>query len=297
MLSAVINGHERFFGNNEPFLSGDPKHINRVYGDFPNQKLYARSEWRPTDWSRYVPEILDQDGIGACNAFCTVMTVHIDRAKRQLPYRCLSAGHLYGKINGGTDQGSNLEDALREMNSKGTCYAETVGMLDWRSRNWPRQAAEEAKENLILEAYWCPTFAHAASAIMDGYTVNFGVWWYDNDDTDSNGWLPERPRGDRGGHSICGLGLAPKPGSSSVWGGRFVNSWGKRFGDGGFGVLPESRFTSDGMSAGMWAICASTVPVLPTDLPTLAQSVATEEHEHVEGKAQRPRQPRPRQQG
>lgn len=266
MLSVVIDGKERFLGNKTPHLSGDPIHFKGVYGDFPNQPMLTRDQWKPVTWRQYIPEVMDQDGIGACNAFCTIMTVHLDRSKRQLPYRCLSPGFLYGKINGGVDHGSGLEDALHEMHTGGTCYASTVDVLDWRHRS--AAAVEEAKQNLILEAYWCPTFDHLGSASQCGYICNTGLWWYDGDDPDSNGWLPTRGRGNRGGHSVPCIGVCPRPGSQE-WGSETVNSWGSRWGMNGRAFIPESRFTSDGMSAGMWAICASTIPALPVDLPAL----------------------------
>lgn len=265
MLSVIIEGKERFLGNNQPFLLTEPKKMKGVYGDFPNQPMYTRSQWKPKTMRRFVPEILDQDGIGACNAFCTVMCCHVRRNIDGLPYRCLSPGYLYGNINGGRDEGSNLEDALNWMKDHGTCYKETVGMLDWRSR--PSAAKEEAKSNIILEAYWCPTFDHLASAVLSDFACNTGIWWGDYDKPDSNGWLPGSARGNRGGHSIPAIGIFPQPGGSTRWGYETANSWGTNFGDNGFCKIPESRVTSDGMSAGMWAICATSVPEVPQDLP------------------------------
>jgi len=271
LKSLVINGKERFLGNKTPMAS-DTKHwkAKGVYGDSPNQPMIPRSQWRPYTMRKWVPEILDQDGIGACNAFCTVMTLHGTRSRQGLPYRCLSAGWLYGNINGQRDDGSNLEDALQWMTTKGTPYATTVGMLDWRKSSWPRgkEVEEEARLNVFLEAYWCPTFDHLASAILSGYWCNTGLWWGD-DEPDSNGWLAGSARGRRGGHSVPGIGLHPKPGTTNVWGTETANSWGTDFGDRGFCKIPESRFTSDGMSSGMWAVVAAVVQP-PDDLPDLA---------------------------
>lgn len=285
MNSIVIDGKERWLGNKMP-MNYSTKHwkAKGVYGDFDNQPMVPRSSWRPFSMRKWVPEILDQDGIGACNAFCSVMTVHGTRARQGLPYKCLSAGFLYGSINGQQDEGSMLDDALRHMEKTGTPFASTIGMLDWRRNSWPRDSSNylaEAKQNIILEAYWCPTFEHLASAVLSGYWCNTGIWWGE-DGPDSNGWMAASARGRKGGHSIPAIGLHPKPGSSTIWGYETANSWGTDFGDNGFCKIPETRVTSDGMSAGMWAVCAVTVQE-PDDLPAVAAPKATEQLEQSIG--------------
>lgn len=270
MDSIIVNHKERWLGNN--MLPGHkPVKFKGVYGDFPNQPMLTRNQWRPVSYSRWVPEVLDQDGVGACNAFCTILIMHMMRAMAGLPYLRLSTGYLYGNINGQQDQGSNLEDALNWMKEKGTVPQSMVDMLEWRKRDWPSGCAVEAKKNRILEAYWCPSFEHVASASTSGYLCNLGLWWGDNDNPDSNGRLPERDPRNGGGHSVPGIGIAPAPGSSTKWDALSCNSWGRDFGDDGRFKIPESRLTAD-MSTGMWAIVAASAEdeQLPPDLPTPA---------------------------
>lgn len=276
MPSVIIDGKERFLGNNMPMKKPD-KHVKfkGVYGDFPNQPMLLRNQWRPMSMRKHVKEIQDQDGIGACNAFCTIMCAMIVRSIMGLPWRLLSAGWLYGNINGQQDNGSMLDEALKWMNTNGTPYATTVGMLEWRKSQWknPQAIAAEAKSNMILEAYWCPTFDHLASAVQSYYPCNTGIWWGDADSVDSNGWLNSGARGRRGGHSIPAIGIKERAGR---WGYETANSWGVDWADNGFAMIPESRVTSDGMSSGMWAVCAVKADA-PDDLPELKEPAKAEE--------------------
>lgn len=280
LTEVTIGSETRRLGNIRP-MAKDTDHwrAKGVYGDFPNQPMLPRSQWRPYSMRKWVWDILDQDGVGACNAFCTVTTIHGTRARQGLKHRRISAGYLYGNINGQTDDGSALDDALKWMHDHGSPWETTVGMLEWRRRQWAPGAAEEAKQNLILEAYWCPTFDHLASAVLSGYFCNTGIWWGQNDGVDSNGFLNPSPRGQRGGHSIPAVGLFPYKGN--LWAYETANSWGTNWGDNGYAKIPETRVSSDGMSSGMWAVCAVSVPEVPDDLPPLVATAGGQEADNA----------------
>ena len=240
---------------------GPPRLKWAVYGDVPETPMVPRANWQPADLSALCPPIKDQDGEGACNAFATVNVLEALRALAGLPPVRLSPGWLYGNINGQCDQGSLLEDALRWAMDSGTCTAATVPELAWRRSDWPASAAAEARRFRLLEAYWCPTFEHVASAIQSGFFVDMGVLWYENYTPDASGWLPP-PRGRAGGHAIMGARLVQ---DGSRWGAGFPNSWGPRWGLGGWGVLPEGAFGRD--VGGMWAGRAVVTEDLDTPSP------------------------------
>ncbi len=238
-------GHPRFLGNLYPF-DGLTK-AWRTYGDTPETPMISRDQWRPTDLSKYMSPVKDQDGIGACNGFDTIYVAEGCRAIQGLPHVTLSPGYLYGNINGGVDEGSLLEDAMHWMMASGTCLASTVDELDWRSR--PAKAAEEAKTYRVLEAFVCPTFEHMASALQCGFLVSAGVLWYANYTPDAEGWLPGHGRGQGGGHAICRCSLQERRG---VWGLGGPNSWGIEWGKEGYFIMPESGFA--GPVGGWWAV-------------------------------------------
>lgn len=239
-------GETRFLANLIPLRGPNPAW--KIYGDHPATPMIPRSQWKPVSWSHFTPPIKDQNGIGACNAFATINTMEHARAAAGLPYVELSAGYLYGNINGQRDQGSMLEDALEFVTLHGTCTAATVGPLVWQKSRWSPAAEAESANYKIVEAYWCPSFDHCASAIQKGFTLDVGLMWADGDDTDGNGWIPERPRGSQGGHAIMRDELVF---DGARWGLGGPNSWSARWGANGRMVIPEKRF--DSAIGGYWA--------------------------------------------
>lgn len=237
-----------------------PGELYPIFGEQAERsrvRLIPRSEWKPIDFSHLVPRILDQDGQGACNAFASVQSLHVLRGEAGLPYVELSAGNLYGRINGGADRGSLISDAIQELEKNGVCPAAIVPQLEWRPSRWPSSWRDQAKRFRVLEAWDCPTFDHLASAIQLGFPVNLGVLVGDRFNPDSDGWLPDYRRGG-GGHAMCGVGLVY--GERRGWGIKVANSWGERWGVKGFGILPESYFKSTPFTDA-WAVRGLVDPV------------------------------------
>lgn len=218
----------------------------KTYGDTPDAPMIPRSQWKPVSLERFLPPVYDQDGVGACNAFATITCAEACRAMQGLPYIPLSPGWLYGRINGGRDQGSMLEDALEHMMTVGTCTVATVDYLAWRDN--PVAAKAEAPRFKFLEAFWCPTFDHMASAIMAGFFVDHGLMWKDGFKPDGDGWI-SGGSGRGGGHALCGYGLANRNGK---WGIPTRNSWSPRWGVNGNCILAENVFGRE--IGGVWAV-------------------------------------------
>lgn len=224
------------------------------FGSAPNVPLIPRDQWKTVNLGAYLPPVYDQDGIGACNAFASITAFEAARAQAGLPYKKISTGFLYGAINGGRDQGSFLEDALKWMQTVGSVGNETVGPLDWRKgRSLMNNAAAraEARNYRIIEAYECPSFDAMASALQQGFFIDEGLMWFNNFTPDRDGWLPARGQGSAGGHALCGYGLAQRDGK---WGIRTRNSWSAAWGNGGDCIIPESLF--DNRIGGYWAVRA-----------------------------------------
>jgi hypothetical protein len=245
--------HARAMGNIPP-PDNKRKYQWKQFGASPNVPSIPRDQWRNVNLEAFLPPVHDQDGIGACNAFASITATEAGRKQAGLPYVPLSPAFLYGAINGGRDQGSMLEDGLAWMTEKGTVKVDTVGYLAWQTgrRNMSNPTfLAEAKGYRVIEAYECPTFAHVASALQQGFFIVEGLLWYNNFTPDREGWLPSRGTGRPGGHALCGYGLVQRNG---VWGIRTRNSWGASWGIGGNCVIPEPLFGQD--IGGFWAVRA-----------------------------------------
>jgi len=80
------------------FCAGKPKSGRHRFGD---------------DW------IKDQGQYGSCNGFASAAALERARVRRGLPRVRLSGASVYSCVNGGRDQGSIPEDAMRSMQDKG----------------------------------------------------------------------------------------------------------------------------------------------------------------------------------
>jgi len=202
--------------------------------------LIPREKWKPISFRQYVRRVQEQDGIGSCNANAATGTVEDLRSVNGMPQLPLSAGNLYGRINGGSDRGSLLGDALDALVKDGVCTTAVVGNIDWRNWNAPGWQ-EEAKRFRILEAWDCPSFDYVSSATQLGFFTDYGIPVHDNFEVEPDGWLPDPRGGVRGYHAMRAVGLAYHK-KRQTWGVLTVNSWSVRWGMKGFCVVPESYF-------------------------------------------------------
>lgn len=255
-MRSVIDerGIERYLGNVVPVAG--PRYGWTYYGDVPDTPMVPRSRWGEViaRWSRpddnpFLPPVHDQDGIGCCNASATVAGMEACRAMQGLPHVSLSAGDLYRRICGGSDNGSLLEDGLAESIRGGVASARTVPYLDWRRDH--AGAADERRLYRVTEAFVCPTFEHVMSAALSGFYLISGVMWHDNYRIDGDGWLPKRGSGGGGGHAVLGYAPAERGGAFGVW---HQNSWSADWGARGRCVFPEEMYR--GPVGGWWAVRA-----------------------------------------
>lgn len=252
-LPIVIDdgGVVRLLGN----VEGPLKFAWTVYGDVPRAPMVPRARWRDViaaggnDLDHpHLPPVADQSSIGMCNCSATCSAIEGTRLPRGLPYVQLSGGDLYKRIAvGGQDNGSLLEDGIREAMANGVASVGVVPYLDWR-KSHPAAGADR-KRFRVLEAFLCPTFDHCMSAVLMGFKLVSGVRWWTNFTVDSEGWLPARGAGNYGGHAIMGYKGVERGG---VFGIAHQNSWTSRWGVGGRFAIPESLF--DGGVGGCWAV-------------------------------------------
>lgn len=177
-----------------------------------------------------------------------------------LPFVELSPADLYMRINGGSDNGSTLEDGIREA-MKGIGTSATTPKI-WK-RGTPAASPAERAKYRVTEVWLCPTFMHCLSATLCNFRLITGILWYDNFKPDGDGWLPVRGSGRPGGHAIKGYrGMMSKSGAFGI---AHCNSWSENYGVKGRMIIPETLY---GTSIGGWWAIRQTVQE-QGDLPNL----------------------------
>lgn len=184
-------------------------------------------------------EIKDQDAIGACASFASVSALEVLRWLQGNQHVSFSGGQLYGRVNGGVDAGSTLDDNLNELVRNGAVPASVVGPLDWQPSRWPKNWKDAAAPYKVLEAWDAPTFEEMVSAILLGFPVVYGIMIGSNFVVQPDGWVAPK-RGSGGGHAMLGLGIVVENNRIGII---TQNSWGTRWGRNGVAIVPQDYFT------------------------------------------------------
>jgi len=227
--SIVIDGVARYCG-----LLETPTDVKKLFAPASEKiKLIPESDWKEISGIHFIAKILDQDGQNSCTAFSAVQSLMICRARQGLPYVELSAGSVYGPINGGRDAGSNIGEALRQLQNVGACTTATLGHFDWRGARSSSAWKEEAKSYRVDEAVLCGSIEEYVSGLQLGWCGNFGVAANSRFSPDSEGWM--KGSGSGVNHSVLACGM--KKNSKGQWFVELVNSWGN-WGLGGYAYYP-----------------------------------------------------------
>lgn len=256
------DGSKRKLGNIIPTRPRIRMAAAPVYGEVSTETLIPRSDWKqriadlPASFDHpFLPYVHDQDGIGECNCDATTAAAEFKRKMQGLPDVKLSAPDLYDRINGGSDNGSLLEDALHEATVGGLAtVADAGGNFVWH-RGQKRASSDQRRPYIVLQAKLCPTFDHVISASLRDEPLISGIMWYDQDDLDKNGWLAHRGRGNNGGHAIFGFKPAYNGQDFGIihrqsWGTQYYPQFNNCF------IIPEARYAGD--VGGWWALTSIT---------------------------------------
>ena len=182
------------------------------------------------------------EGIGVhnCNGHAAASSLMAARfLSGQTPVK-LSPWYVYAKLCGGIDAGSNIGDALRLLQSEGTCRFESVPYGTINPRRIPDQAEKEAAGFKIEIGRPLTTFAEMMSAAQLLRPFNFSIrvgGGFNNLDSDGCPPVAFGP----GNHAVCG-GLGAKRMRNGKWAFLWLNSWTPGWGDGGFAWVHEGHF-------------------------------------------------------
>jgi hypothetical protein len=257
-------------------------------GVLPATKAYGQAGGKLMAFSAPADEWPDRAGIGRriikphcgpvkaqqfndCTANMATGLVETVRAQQGLPYVELSATALYAHINGGRDVGSNLHDAANHVAKVGCVPVSMWPANTWRMKN-PAGYAETAARFRGLEWIEIPDGAGVITGVgWYGRPVGIGVRWGAGGhaiqviDYGYRARVPGehlRAYADLVRHydqvnsdlaELCGAALD----GDQVWF-EIENSWGKSYGENGYGWLPWSQVDS-GVRTRYGGICVTSV--------------------------------------
>jgi len=142
-------------------------------------KLVPESEWdalaKQISLRPHRRTLLDQNGFGSCASESSTQALMLDRVLQGLPHVPLNPLFVYGRVNGGRDGGSSIDDNIDFLVKHG-CAPESV----WpRSKGWRAEPSKEAwaaaAEFRILEYWDISTVAEFVSALLCGMPVVHGA--------------------------------------------------------------------------------------------------------------------------
>lgn len=114
--------------------------------------------------------IMDQKSHGSCNGFAIAAALSKARKLRGIfDDLLLSGAFAYSTMNGGRDQGSALENGLRNVQSIGICPADLVTWDMIYPNQQPRNAKAEAAKHKGLKCYAAQTLQGFRTGIAAGF--------------------------------------------------------------------------------------------------------------------------------
>lgn len=205
--------------------------------------VYGSLEW-----------ILNQMQHGSCVGFSCAGAEMIQRDIRGLSYALLSGSYIYSWINGGSDNGASIGDALAELQQHGTCLDVTCPVNSiYRAQ---AKAGDIEAQRFMIEYGMAldssKAFDWVCSIIQQGGIPQFAIEVGNNfENFDANGLAGYSAGG--GNHSVYADGMIQINGT---WYLTMKNSWGKwgPWGN-GYVLLSENHIMGPEKAGGQDAFC------------------------------------------
>lgn len=228
----------------------------RSASDFPDK----------VDLRKKCPPVQTQGALNCCTAHALLAAV--EYCKRLQGQKSQRLSRLFLYYNERTmmntvysDSGAYLRDGVKSLNKQGVCpekawpYSSDTKPFGKYTKEPTKACYKAAEENQIL-SYWRvdANLFSIRACLADGFPVVFGFSVYESfmsEEVGETGIMPMPEKGEAmlGGHAVMAVGYDN--------GRRLLlvrNSWGKKWGDGGYFWMPYDYITKTKNCSDFWTI-------------------------------------------
>lgn len=233
--SVLFDGHHRMLSSHRRKSA----HGSLPFAAPPSFQLIPRSEWsgrikRMEETKTRLSDICDRAGVKClnqmqtsyCHANSAAGSLMALRAFMNEPTLDLSPGSVGGPVTGYRNAGAAIEDDLAQIVKGGCATTQYVDANETTREGWREGAVENAMKHRCTQ-WWDlgghQMFDQVATLLLSRLPVATGLNWW--------------------GHSVLYYDLVEI--SPRVYGVRFRNSWGEKYGTRGYAVLQEGKGTPD----------------------------------------------------
>ena len=228
--------------------------------DFKYKKIKPRIVKLPetTDLREFCSPVEDQGNLGSCTAQAIVANVELLQVKNGAPFADLSRLFLYyneRKMEGTVlwDNGAYIRDGIKSSIKDGICTEKHWPYVVRKFRHRPTKPCyKDALTRQAISYFRLETLHDMRTCLADGFPFVFGFSVYENfmtKDVEKSG-IAKMPEGALlGGHAILAVGYDDNAEMLL-----FRNSWGRKWGMEGYGLLPYGFLTDRDLSDDFWTI-------------------------------------------
>jgi C1A family cysteine protease len=213
------------------------------------------------DLSTKMDFIYDQGSIGSCvsNSACWILRFHkmaIMPSRLYHYYYCRLFDYQQGDNRPNIDDGTTVQQSFRVLNKKGVCTENLYPYITSKQGLQPPKTLDKnASFNRVIQ--YAPVQQNIQSMknlLKLGYPFSFGILVYQSFMTNAvtrKGLVPMPQSGERilGGHALTAVGYDDN--TQMI---KFVNSWGRGWGNRGYGFIPYAYLENGSLSGDFWTM-------------------------------------------
>jgi C1A family cysteine protease len=214
------------------------------------------------DLRRRCPPVLDQGEIGSCTANAIASAHRFDQRKQQLAAE-FAPSRLFIYYNErvmegtvGSDSGAQIRDGIKSIAKQGVCPESQWPYVPVRFTRRPTQACyrEARRHQAISYQRLLQSLGQMKGCLASGYPFVFGFTVYESFESETVARtgvvaMPARREKVVGGHAVLAVGY-----DDSAQCFRVMNSWGTRWGRGGFFTMPYLYLADADLAADFWTV-------------------------------------------